>query len=130
MANLIEIHALRIAASFDCQTPAGLLEQDVSHDLRRHREEMGAVLPVHVLHIDQREEGFVHQGGSLQRLPRTLVLHVMSSDAPQGWVNVRGQTLQRSLIAAGPGAKKLGYLGRPVVHDAVKLYAKPAACGG
>ena len=40
-----------------------VVDEDAAHGLRRHRQEMGAILPLHALVIDQPQIGFVDQGG-------------------------------------------------------------------
>ena len=86
--------------------PSRTVEQNMAHDLRRHSEEMGSVLPVHVSDIDELEIGLMDEGSGLESLARTLILQMARSDAAQGVVDVRRQTLQCALITIGPRTKQ------------------------
>ena len=63
---------------------------------------MRAVLPVHLLDVDQPDVGFVDEGGRLQRVAGALVRHVPARHAAELFMDERYQLLQRGLITTAP----------------------------
>src|SRR5450631_795630 len=97
---------------------ASVVHQDLPHQLRRNRKEMGAILPLGKILIDQTNVSFVDQGGALQGVTRALVLQVMMSDTAQLCVNQGHQRVERFAVAASPAAQQLRDLTRrvPLLH--------------
>ena len=105
--KFVEVHSFRVAAAFVSQPSSCTVEQDVPHNLRRHRKEVRPVLPVDVGYINQFQIGLMNEGRGLHRVPRTFVLELVSRDTPKGAINVWSEPVESSPIAIGPGTKKL-----------------------
>jgi len=52
--------------------PAGVIDQDPAHNIRRDAEKMGAVLPLDVFLIDELQVSFMNKRGRLQRMVGAL----------------------------------------------------------
>ncbi len=87
------------------------VDQHAPHNLRRDRKEMGAILPLHVLPVDQAQVGFVDQRSSLKEVVATLAGHAPHRDAPQFLVDERRQRLERGLVAVAPRDEQLRDIG-------------------
>ncbi len=73
---------VHLAAAALCATARPRdVDQDAAHDLRRHAEEMCAVLPLHILPVDQPHVGLVDERGRLQDVPGTLARHLAARPA-------------------------------------------------
>src|SRR5438046_1005890 len=68
---------------------------------------MGAVLPAHLLPLDEPEVGLIYQGGGLQRVARALMQHVMVRQPVQLVIDERGQFGKGRLVAIAPGDQEL-----------------------
>ncbi len=64
---------------------------------------MCAVLPAHVLPVNQPDISLVDKGTGLQRVSGALVAHVVMRQAVQLLINQRSQRLEGSLVAITPG---------------------------
>jgi hypothetical protein len=60
---------------------ARAIYQNAPHQLSSKREEMAAVLPMHVFLIDQPEICLMDQSSGLQGIPRILTSHVVMGQA-------------------------------------------------
>ena len=83
-----------------------VVDEDAAHRLRRHGEEMGAVLPVHALVIDQPQVGFVDQRRRLQAVAGALAPHVVVRQTTELVVDDRHQEGERTLIPVAPRPEK------------------------
>jgi hypothetical protein len=81
--RLVERHVRGVAAALICVAPAGRLHEDTAHQLRGHREEVVAALPVDACDVDQAQVRFVDERGRLERMVRAFVPHVAMRDAPK-----------------------------------------------
>jgi len=61
---------------------SGVVDQDPSHCLRHHAEEVLAALPVKWLTLEHPKICFVYKGSGLERVVRTLSPHVGVSNLP------------------------------------------------
>ena len=68
LSHLLQRQLLLVAAPFLRLPAPGIIEQDVTHGLRRYREEMSAARPLRLLLNDQLEVGFVDEGGCVERV--------------------------------------------------------------
>src|SRR5215472_2911064 len=93
-------------SAFDVVT-SGVLHEDAPHHLRRHREKMRTVLPLHLFVVHQSRIRFVDQGGGLQAVAWPLAAHVMASQAPELVVNDRRQAVECARIPRTPGAEQI-----------------------
>src|SRR5688572_13086606 len=86
--------------------PPRVVDEDAAHGLRRCRHEMGAVLPVNALVIDQPQVGFVDQGRGLQAVAGALAPHVVVRQTTEFVVDDRHQEGERTLISVAPRSEK------------------------
>ena len=70
------------AAALQVMTPR-VIHQNPSHQLGRNGEEVGAVLPSHVLVVHQSQVSFVDQSGRLQAVTTALPAHVVGRQPAQ-----------------------------------------------
>jgi len=108
--RVIQRDILEARAAFQVVTPR-MLYQNAPHQLRRNREKMGAILPVHALIIHQAQVGFVDQCRGLETVAVALTLHVATRQAVELVINDGGQPFERSLVSVAPGAEKRAYIG-------------------
>ncbi len=64
-----------------------MADQDVTHQLRGHRQKMGLVVESDGVELAQPEVDFIHQGGGLKRMPGAFVTQVLGGQAPEFGVN-------------------------------------------
>ena len=72
---------MHAAAALPPAQAARVIHQDVPHQLRRHRQELRPVLPVHLGLVDQLQISLVHQRRGLQGMSLPLKLHVVPGGA-------------------------------------------------
>jgi len=68
---------------------------------------VGAVLPIHVIDVNQSQIRLVNQGRGLHAAPRPLVAHEVAGDAAELCVNAGRELVERTCVAGRPGAKQL-----------------------
>ena len=101
----VERDMLGVRAALDVVAPR-MVDEDAAHRLRRHRKEMGAVLPLHALVVDQPHVGFVDQRRRLQAVAGALALHVVVRQAVELVVDDRRQPGERALVPVAPRAEQ------------------------
>ena len=79
-----------------------MIDQDAPHEMRRHANEMRAILPAHLSGVDQPHERFVDERRRLQRVAAALASHVAAGQPAQLRFDERQQPLQGRLVAIGP----------------------------
>jgi len=87
-----------------------MVDQYAPHHLGRNCEEMGAILPLHALVVNQTHVGFIYQGSGLERVAWALALHEVVSQATKLFINDRGQAIERALVSFTPGAEEPAYV--------------------
>jgi len=100
--GFVERHLDGITAAFELCAHPGDINQDAPHQLRRHGEEVRAVLPPNPARIDQSQICFVDERRRLERVAGTFSGHVAMRQPMQLAVNQRHQSIQRLLIALIP----------------------------
>jgi len=65
-----------------------------------------AVLPLHVLDVDQADVGLVDERRRLQRVPRTFAAHISPCETTQLGVNQRHEPIERVGLTAAPGQEE------------------------
>ena len=73
---------------------------------RRHRKEVGAVLPLHLLHFDESQIRLVDEAVACERVISALAVHVASGDASQLLVDERQQGVEGIGFAPIPGQQQ------------------------
>jgi hypothetical protein len=81
---------------------ACVVNQYAAHQVRGDPEEVGAVLPLDVVLVDQAQEDFVDEGGGLQRVVVPLAPDVIAGQPPQFFVNQRHQLVEGTPLPVAP----------------------------
>lgn len=87
--GLVERYLDDVATSALVATRPSRIDENSSHRSRGHREEMRSVLPLNLIHVDQPEIRFIHEGGSLKRVAGSFAGHVPMGEAVQLIVDKR-----------------------------------------
>jgi hypothetical protein len=85
-----------------------MVYQDPSQLLRRHRIEVGTVLPMNRLGLADPEVGFMHHGGSLQCVLAVLAPHLAGGDSMQFRVDQIYESISSFTIATPPLVEQTG----------------------
>ena len=80
----------------------GVVHQDSPHHLRRNREEVAAVLPVHVALAEQLHVGFVDHGRGLEAIGSPFAGQLPRGEQPQFLINDRNEPIECIAVAALP----------------------------
>jgi hypothetical protein len=91
---------------------AGDIDQDAPHQPRRHRQKVGAVLPVHLSDVDQPQIRLVDERRGLQGLAGSLAREASLRDSPQLTVHERHQGIEGGFVTLPPRQEKRGDLTR------------------
>jgi hypothetical protein len=86
---------------------AGATDENSAHDVGADGEEVGAILPLDILHVDEAQKGFVDEGGGLKGVSGSFLTHVAAGQAVQLLVDAGGELLEGFLIPAAPGLQEL-----------------------
>jgi hypothetical protein len=79
-----------------------MVNEQPAHDVRRHREEMSAVLPARALLIDESQISLVNQPGRGQRMVGSFAQHVRTRQASEFLVHGIHQGLGGRFLAVTP----------------------------
>jgi hypothetical protein len=66
-----------VAASFRVPTISSVINENAPHHLRGNGEKVSAILPMHIPLIHEPKKGLVDQRRCLQRVSRSLAVHVL-----------------------------------------------------
>ena len=81
--RFVERHFLRTASAFLIALGSREVDENPPHQPRGHREEMRAILPLHLPYVDEPDKGFVDQRRGLQGVADAFVRHVAACEAAQ-----------------------------------------------
>ena len=90
-----------------CRTASSI---NAPHETRGQGQKVRAILPANATKIDQSNEGFVDEGGGLQRVIVTLATHLETGEATEFLVDDRHQLVERGTIAPPPGEQQFGHV--------------------
>ena len=99
---LVERNRDAAAAALFAASPTGVIDDDAAHQCRGDREEVSAVLPVHVALSEQLDVGLADYGCRLQAIVPPFAGKMAGGDGAQLVVDERDQTLERVLAALLP----------------------------
>ncbi len=115
--GLVQSQLADVAAALGGPMTAGVVDQDLAHQLRRDGKEMGAVLPLRQILRDHAHVSFMNQSCALQRVFGAFALKVMLGNATQLVVNEGHQRIESFSISAAPSHQQLCDLtGRGLRH--------------
>ena len=95
---------------FCAPTRPCFIDQDPAHDLRRHSEKMGAVLPLDILPVHQPQIGLVDERGGLEDVAGSLSRHLARGQVMQFLVDQRRQGLEGGPITIAPRDEQLRHV--------------------
>jgi hypothetical protein len=107
----LDLHKKTVAACLRTpghRTRTRGVDKDSTHGAGRDREKMCAILPGHLLYIDEPQIRFVHQCRGLKGMARALVAHVVVGQAAQLVVEQRRQAVKRGDVPSAPCLQKTG----------------------
>jgi hypothetical protein len=102
-----------------------VIHQDAAHDPSRHGEEVGTVLPRHVLGIHQPEVRLVDEHGGLEAVVRALSCHAALRDLVKLVVDDWNQSLEGALVASPPLEKEPGDFRGILRNGAILVFFSP-----
>src|SRR6185436_8891341 len=83
-----------------------MVDEDTAHHLRRHAEELGAILPVDRVLIGEAQVGLVHERRRLQGVAAALAAQVGRGPASQVLVDDGDEAIRRLRLAGRPGGQE------------------------
>src|SRR2546430_10091258 len=93
------------------------IHQNPPHQLGRDAEKVRAVLPTHILPVNQPDVSLIDQCGCLQSVTGTLAAHVVMGEAVQLVIDKRRPSCQWRLVSLTPRPPKLrGFLWGIFLH--------------
>src|SRR4029077_3199809 len=91
-------------------TTPRIVNQDLAHLPRRHRQKVRAILSVERrLLADKPQIGFMNQRCALQCVSRTFLFEMVVCDVAQFLVDQGNQSLESLLVASSPAQQKFAY---------------------
>ena len=85
---------------------SGVGDEHLTHGPRGQRQEVGPVLPLHALTVDQLEIRLVDEGRRGERMARRLAAQTAVGAAPQVLVDQREKLVQGDAVSAPPGGQE------------------------
>ena len=107
---LTELDFRVTATAFLIFTTPTVIDQDPPHDSRRDGEEVGAILPLHLVDADETHVCFVDQGSGLQGVIGALPMHIPARDTPQFDLDKLDNAVERLAITLLPRRQQSGYV--------------------
>ena len=105
--QIVNIDPLSAASPFLIIVAAGVVYQDMPHDLSRNREEMRSVLPLGAITLTKSQICFIDESRRLECVVHPFPPHVTTRQFPQLVMYKRHQGIERLLIAIAPVYQKL-----------------------
>lgn len=84
-----------------------MVHQNAPHRFGCNSIEVTAALPLPGGVARQSQVGFMDQGGGLQRMGRTLLVHVAAGHSSQLRIDQRHELIERRLVAVAPLVEQL-----------------------
>ena len=94
-----------VSPTFEGVVRAGKVNENAPHQPRADREEVGAILPTHVLELHQPQVDLVDERRGLQRVTFIFPGHLAARQAVQFVVDQGRQVLQGGLVPVSPGSE-------------------------
>ena len=88
---------------------AGVIDEDLPHQLGRQCKEVGPVLDRHAVHIHKSQIDLMNERRRLQWVQRRFCLQTAARHAAQLVVHDRDQAVERRGVALTPGQEQFGY---------------------
>lgn len=108
--DVLQTHHGGAAAAFTGMLPARVVNEDLAHQLRRHRKKVCPVLQRQPVHIYESQVDLVHERRRLEGMPGKFALEMTARHAAQLVVHERDQTVERLGVATAPGQEQVSYI--------------------
>jgi hypothetical protein len=95
-----------IAAAFPCRVAAGIVDENLAHEVSGNREEMGAALPLRRLEPDHAQVSLMHERGTLQGVAGPLPLQLRVREATQFSIDKGQQDIECVAVSVPPPLQK------------------------
>ena len=89
---------------------AGVIDEDLAHQLRRHRKEVRPVLQRQSVHIHESQVDLMHERRRLKGVPRLFAPEMAARHAAQLVIHERDQAVERRGVALAPGQEQSSYI--------------------
>ena len=89
---------------------AGVIDEDLAHQLRRHRKKVRPVLQRQSVHIHESQVDLMHERRRLKGVPRLFALEMAARHAAQLVIHERDQAVERLGVALAPGQEQSSYI--------------------
>ena len=119
--RLVERYPDGVAAALLKAFRPSVVHQNPPHRACRHRQEVAAVLPRHMLRIDQPQVDLVDQRRRLEAVTDPFTRHAPTRDLMEFLMDERNQPLESRFIALAPREKESGDLGRLFRNAAILM---------
>jgi hypothetical protein len=103
---VLHLHPMEAAGAALGVMLAGVVDEDLAHDMSSESDEVGAAVPVNVL-AGEAEVGLVDEGSGLEGVVGALAPHISLGEAMQLRVDERKQTAGGGVVAVVHGFKEL-----------------------
>src|SRR5438874_911206 len=97
----------------------------MSHYLSGKSKEMGPILQIGLLAINQVQVGLIDQGRTLESVARVLTQQVPMCQTTELTVNMSKQLLLRRLVSVPPSHQQLGHFHRRGNHPKASVQRMP-----
>ena len=112
VARFVERHGDLFAAPLLAGPPPGVVDDDLTHGNRAHREKVAPIAPRGLRLVDQPEVGLVDQTSGIECLDATPAAELDTGEAPQVVVHEWDEPVQGARIAGAVGDEQLCNLSR------------------
>ena len=88
---------------------AGVIDEDLAHQLGRQRKEVGPALQRHAVHIHESQVDLMNERRRLQCVPRRFAPETAARHAAQFVIHDRDQAVERRGVSLAPGQEQFSY---------------------
>ena len=104
---VVHLDALKAAGAAFGVVLAGIVDEDLAHDVGGEADEVGAVVPVNVF-AGEADIGFVDEGGGLEGVVGALAAHIGLCEAVELGIDEREEAVGGGGVAGMHGFEELG----------------------
>ena len=108
--HVVQAHHRGAAAALACVLPAGVIDEDLAHQLRRDRKKVRPVLQRQPVDIHESQVNLMHERCRLEGVPGLFAPQMAARHAAQLVVDERHQTVERLGVALAPGQEQCSYV--------------------
>jgi hypothetical protein len=108
--HVLQTHDRGAAATLFGMLPAGVIDEDLTHQLRRHRKKVRPVLQRQSLHVHEPQVDLVHERRRLEGVAWLFSLEMAARHAAQLVIHERDQAVERCGVALAPGQQQVSYI--------------------